>query len=83
MTFISSANLTKRVQYRFPKSKRRRIRKKWSKDSKNWRTIPDDKIYLMGNKAICHPLTLRKLREQTNENPTSAPCGGFISRSGY
>jgi hypothetical protein len=68
MTFISSANLTKRVQYRFPKSKRRRVRKKWKNDPKNWRTMPDDKIYIMGNRAICHPLTLRKLNETLSTN---------------
>ena len=29
-----------RVQVRFPRSKKVRIRKKWSKDPRNWRTIP-------------------------------------------
>ncbi len=67
MIFISSANLTKRFQYRFPKSKRRRIRKKWQKDPKNWRTVPDDMIYLMGNRAICHPATLEKLKNETKQ----------------
>jgi len=65
MTVYQDKNLTKRVQYRFPKSKRRRIRKKWSKDSKNWRIVPDDTIYIMGNRAICHPKMLIELKNHS------------------
>ena len=28
-----------RVQFRFPRCKRKRIRKKWAKDPRNWRTV--------------------------------------------
>lgn len=49
-------------QWRFPRSKKRRIRKKWAAVKTNWR--PDDKIYRMGNMITCHPVMAAKLRKQ-------------------
>ena len=41
------------VQFRFPKSKKRRIRKKWASRPQNFR--PDRKILIFDGKLICHP----------------------------
>ncbi len=38
--FVSNPYCVKRVQLLFPRSKRKRIRKKWTKDSHNWGDIP-------------------------------------------
>jgi hypothetical protein len=48
-------------QFRFPKSRKKRIRKKWAKRPQNWR--PDlKKTYVMGDTVICHPILAAKLR---------------------
>lgn len=49
-------------QWRFPRSKKRRIRKKWAGVKTNWR--PDNKVYCMGNMITCHPVMAAKLRKQ-------------------
>jgi hypothetical protein len=48
------------IQYRFPKSKKRRIRKKWSKRSSNYRV--DDSILVAGNTMYCNPRVAYQLR---------------------
>lgn len=80
MNIIKSPHLVKRVQFRFPKSKRRRIRKKWAKQSKNFKTIPLDEIYRMGNSFVMHPRMAERLRakiqednEKTEENNRNSP----------
>jgi len=37
---------TKREQFRFPRSHRRRIRKKWAKRVENWRSAPDYSLFI-------------------------------------
>ena len=74
MQIIESPHLTITKQFRFPKSKRRRIRKKWQKDSKNFRTVPRTDFLILNNAIICHPLMARKLRktlqkQQQNVDP--------------
>ena len=39
---IESPHMADRVQVRFPRSKKRRIRKKWAKRPDNWRDVPWD-----------------------------------------
>lgn len=59
---VESKTLVIKYQYRFPKSKRRRIRKKWKKDLKNWKTKVDPQCYFLNNQIICHPEVAEKLR---------------------
>lgn len=50
-------------QFRFPRSKKKRIRKKWANRQENWR--PDIKrAYQIGDSLICHPIFAQRLREQ-------------------
>ena len=58
---IESVWLTERKQWRFPRSKKRRIRKKWAKDEKNFKYEP--KAYKVGGTLYCHPSLATKLRE--------------------
>jgi hypothetical protein len=52
-------------QYRFPKSKKKRIRKKWRKETRNFKCLPDPQMYLLKDKAwIGHPATIQKLMEK-------------------
>lgn len=62
MQIIESTSLTTTTQFRFPKSKRRRIRKKWSKNPKNFRTVPRTDFFLYNGAIICHPKMARRLR---------------------
>lgn len=37
---IESPYCVKRIQFRFPRSKKKRIRRKWSKDGRNYKVVP-------------------------------------------
>lgn len=54
--------LVRRRQVCFPRSKRRRIQKKWRKDPKNWITEPDPHVYLMTSTATVPPTKTLGLR---------------------
>lgn len=47
-------------QWRFPRSKKRRIRHKWACVAANFR--PSDKVLIFQNCIVCHPLMARKIR---------------------
>jgi len=49
-------------QVRFPKSRRRRIRKKWRKDPRNWRAFPVRACYRMGDRFVCDFATYADIR---------------------
>lgn len=40
--------------FRKPRSKKRRIRKKWRNRTENWRALPTP-IYMVGNDVFCSP----------------------------
>lgn len=42
----------KRVQFRFPRSKKKRIQKKWKKNDKNFKQVPNDTAYLLQDAGI-------------------------------
>lgn len=48
-------------QFRFPRTKRRRIREKWATRQGNWR--PSGNSYRIGNDVYLHPATYRRLME--------------------
>jgi len=55
---IIDAKLLKRGnQFKFPKSRKQRINKKWSKRDANFRYVPDPNFYFLdnGQTIICHP----------------------------
>lgn len=51
---------TRREQFRFPRSKKSRMRKKWRKNPRNWREVDcRNDIYFIGGRrdtAFVHPL---------------------------
>lgn len=60
--FFVSHNLgTDRKQTRFPRSKCKRIRRKWSKMERNWVTTMKRVIMRVGNDYVCDPLTYATL----------------------
>jgi len=55
-------------QYRFPRSKGRRIRAKWAKRERNFWHLPDPNVYVMKQQGsmVGHPATIAKLRREVN-----------------
>ena len=56
-------------QYRFPKSKKRRVRKKWRKRSANFRAKIDPSVIVVEQQGVMymHPQTADRLRCLTRE----------------
>ena len=44
-----------RVQVRFPRSKKRRIRRKWAKDQRNWTTMLRHPVCVIRDTIFAHP----------------------------
>lgn len=51
----------RREQCRFPRSKRRRIREKWRKQARNWRSYRVPLAYWYGRTLICNDLAYAQL----------------------
>jgi hypothetical protein len=54
-----------RKQVKFPRSKKKRMIKKWRKQPKNYKIIPQEKVIQIGNGLHMHPDLYIKLKEQT------------------
>jgi hypothetical protein len=50
------------TQFRFPKSKKVRIRNKWSKNKSNFKTIEIERFFKFEDKIIVSPKTFEKLK---------------------
>lgn len=56
------------IQFRFPRSKKKRIRAKWTKNQNNWKDRP--KIVRMGNTILAHPsyrLAINQMVDEANK----------------
>ena len=63
VAFIESPLAVKRgPQFRFPRSKKKRIRNKWAKRDRNYRWEPHG--YMVDDKFIVHPAYMAKLRTE-------------------
>ena len=65
MDIIVSSQLddTRTKQVRFPRSKRRRIRKKWRRNPNNWKTYRVPVGYMMGGTMVVNDLRMAELQE--------------------
>ena len=63
------------TQVRFPRSKKKRIRRKWAKQRKNFREVvtPWDKAFQIGNHLMRHPTMLERLEKAMGEMPAPPP----------
>ena len=68
MPVYESPHVITRRQFRKPRSKRKRIRKKWAKDPRNFKSTPS--FMQMGNKILIHPSLMQSVREscKTHDN---------------
>lgn len=56
-----------RVQWRFPRSKKKRIRRKWAKKPGNWRISVRYDAWRMGDTVVMHPEALKYLKQQVDK----------------
>jgi hypothetical protein len=61
LRMIESRLLTDNKQVRFPRSHKKRLRKKWAKDQGNWLAVPKAEYYVTADSIIAHPVTMAKL----------------------
>lgn len=68
IAFVASALMVDHVQrqYRFPRSKKRRIRKKWAKRRSNYKTVavPQTDVYRVGSTIVAHPEIIDRIRAE-------------------
>lgn len=62
----TSPMMADRVQVRFPRSKKRRIRRKWAKDPRNYRTVPSDEVWIVEGILVMHPAKLAQIRRDVD-----------------
>ena len=85
MKIIEDIRLVERRQTRFPRSKKKRIRKKWAGNPHNFTSTPDLNYYVgAGNIIICHPAAAQILRETDKHffKPSSTAFGRGCWASG-
>lgn len=62
-------------QFRFPRSKKRRIHKKYTQNRLNWRGPETDTAFKVGNTLIVSPATMHNLNKIIEED--NAYIAGF------
>lgn len=75
-------------QVRFPRSKKRRIRKKWKNNQANWGRVPHYKVYRVGNMLLVHSVMLQRIIRRLNRAnaisiTTVTPDTGIITHGTY
>jgi hypothetical protein len=69
LKLVSSPYATIPTQFRFPRSKKKRLRKKWKKNKNNWRSEPA--MFMMNDTAIAHPVIIAQIQESTKRQEES------------
>ena len=68
-------------QFRFPRSKKHRIKTKWQKQTCNFRMVPQNKIFQIGNSFYAHPEIVdefwRQMKAKSSAN-NSAILNGHV-----
>jgi hypothetical protein len=65
---VVDASLADRVQFRFPKTWKKRIRKKWAKRPENYRVVPRKDVYRVGDRLLMHPALWEELKKAVRES---------------
>ncbi len=65
MNIFENAHLTE--QFRFPRTKKRRIRKKWANRPENRRPIVDRAYQFPNGDLVCHPIFAAQLRQHLSK----------------
>jgi hypothetical protein len=57
---------TDRVQFRYPRSKKKRIRRKWAKNPRNYHDVPSNTCVVIHGKIYMHPEKLKQLADDAS-----------------
>lgn len=60
--------MAERKQIVFPKSKRKRLRKKFAKNPANFGDVPSTQILVIGRQYFMHPAQIAKMQQILDEN---------------
>lgn len=63
LRIVESVLLCDRKQVKFPRSKKRRIRRKWAKRDSNFIELPKREILKYGDTLVCHPMIAAEVRK--------------------
>ena len=72
------------VQIKFPRTKNKRIRKKWSKNMRNFKRVHEPQVYKMGRHVFADPVSYFKILDAASRVPASSlfsppdPKGGLL-----
>ncbi len=69
--------ITERVQFRFPHSKKWRIRLKWKRRNVNYRSVEKDQAYMFRGTLICSPSLYKKICDGVITNIEKAMINGY------
>lgn len=61
---VTVDHMVDKVQVKFPRSKKRRIRKKWFKNKANWKVTPQLTVLRLRNVLYMHPARLEQLKKE-------------------
>lgn len=65
MKLLENKLLVRTIQYKFPRCKSKRIAKKWKKNKKNYKLVPDEEsVYITPFGMMCHPNMAKRLKEE-------------------
>lgn len=67
LQIIESLYCADKIQFRFPCSKKRRIREKWKKRAENYKIVPWENFVQMEKKLYSHPSLVNKLRNELEQ----------------
>ncbi len=65
LKFIESVFACNRIQFRFPRSKKKRIQNKWSKRDENYKNVPE--MFKLGDTIYGHPTLINKIKGEFKE----------------
>lgn len=75
---LEDINMVERntFQFRFPKSKGKRIKKKWRKNRANWKTVckPLPEVLVFNRNIVAHPDIARKIRKALEDDSCPMPA---------
>ena len=66
MKIFENPHMTKEILI-LPKSKKRRIRKKWAKNPLKRKTVPETGYIVARDGIVCHPVAAQALRRSLGE----------------
>ena len=64
---VLDPRMGKYIQVKFPRSKKKRIRRKWRKNHKNYAWVSDGQVYQMGGRLYMHPAMWERLKKEMNK----------------